>query len=141
VSRREGRKAKRQEVIRRYLEEGGNRNTASTQYYYWSQRYDASEAPSSKASEAARTPRFSGEPVLLRVEANGRILIPGELREAMELGDEGKVAARIEDGELRLMAPRVALRRLQEKAKALGVDGRSIIDEFISEKRKEAERE
>lgn len=134
ITRKTGRRAKRQQVIEKYVTEGGNRNTASTQYYYWSRsrQYGDRTAKGTSATCA---------PVLLRVEANGRLLIPADLREAMELGEDGKVTARLVEGELRLISPRTALRKLRETAKRLAPDGASVVDEFIAEKRDEAARE
>lgn len=135
ITRKTGRRAKRKQVIDAYVSEGGNPNTASTQYYYWSQKFKSDEM-------ADATPRRAGdEPVQLRVKSNGRVLIPAELREAMELGPDGKVTARIVDGELHLITPAVALRKLRDMARKLVPEGASVVDEFIAEKRKEAARE
>lgn len=136
ITRRTGRRAKRQQVIEKYVAEGGNPNTASTQYYYWSRKYADRDAAPDESAGRGQTDRMR-----LRVESNGRVLIPASLREQMDLGEDGKVTARVVDGELRLIAPRTALRRLREKARRLVCDGTSVVDEFIAEKRKEARRE
>ncbi|GIL01712.1 MAG: hypothetical protein BroJett030_16110 [Alphaproteobacteria bacterium] len=135
ITRKNGRRARRKQVIDAYVAEGGNANTASTQYYYWSQKFDADNG-------AEKLPtRSSGQSFQLRIESSGRLVVPAELREAMELGPDGRVTARVVDGELRLVTPSVALRKLREMARKLVPDGRSMVDEFIAEKREEAARE
>lgn len=135
ISRKQGARARRRQVIEKYVAEGGNPNTASTQYYYWSQKY----APSDAEQDAPDRGRQNF--IQVRVEPNGRVLIPAVLREQMDLGEDGKAAARVVDGELRLISPRMALRKLRERARQLVPDGGSVVAEFIAEKREEAERE
>jgi bifunctional DNA-binding transcriptional regulator/antitoxin component of YhaV-PrlF toxin-antitoxin module len=129
ISARAGRKARRREVVEAYAAEGGNPNTASTQYYYWS-----------RAQEPAATPARAGGSLRLTVDGQGRVTLPPEVLEGIELGPDGRVTARLLDGELRLITPRVALRRLRAIARRLG-PGESVVDEFIAEKRREAARE
>ena len=71
----------------------------------------------------------------LSIDAQGRLTIPRELREAMLTGADGKVTARVENGELRVIAPRVALRRAQEIARKYKKPGESVVDEFLAERR------
>jgi bifunctional DNA-binding transcriptional regulator/antitoxin component of YhaV-PrlF toxin-antitoxin module len=80
-------------------------------------------------------------PVHLTVAADGRLLIPAEMRRAMHLDASGRVTARVVDGELHLITPRTALRRLRAIARRLAPDGDAVVDEFIAEKRREAELE
>lgn len=134
ITARNGRKARRKDVIEAFVAEGGNANTASTQYYYWSLKHaEAVGAPVSR-------PAVDG-PWALRVDGSGRLQLPQELREAMALGESGRVTARLVDGELRLLTPEIALRKLQAKARELGLEGRNIVDEFIAERRIEAANE
>ena len=114
-----------------YVSEGGNEGTAFTQYSYWK-----------KATLARReAPAGEGRPVQLRVDAAGRLEIPPDLLAAMQLGEDGRVTARVDGGELRLIAPRAALRRLRTAARELAPDGWTVVDSFIAEKRREAELE
>jgi bifunctional DNA-binding transcriptional regulator/antitoxin component of YhaV-PrlF toxin-antitoxin module len=77
----------------------------------------------------------------LYIGANGRVVIPAAARAAMQLGELGKVTAVLEDGELRLISPLVALGRLQKLIKERVKPGTSLADELIAERRAEAERE
>ncbi len=78
---------------------------------------------------------------VLKVASDGRFVIPAAARAAMELGEEGKVTAYLEDGILKLVSPRVAIRQIQEMLKPYRSETDSIVDEFIAERRAEAARE
>ena len=79
--------------------------------------------------------------VSLKVGAGGRILIPSAVREAMKIGEGDSVLAWLEDGELHLVSPQVALRQAQELARKLIRGAESLADELIVERREEARRE
>ncbi|ESQ77558.1 hypothetical protein ABAC402_00080 [Asticcacaulis sp. AC402] len=88
---------------------------------------------------------FSEAPVApfqqqLQIGADGRVLIPLELRRAMKLGADGRVNAELIDGELRLYSPAVALEKIQKMFEPFRSES-SIVDELIAERRAEAERE
>jgi hypothetical protein len=68
------------------------------------------------------------------------VIIPAAARAAMRLAGNGVVTARLENGELRLISPAVALARLQNLVRQ-HAGGRSLVDELIAERRAEAERE
>ncbi len=133
ITAEKGRRARRGEVVEAYVAEGGNANTGSTQYYYWSR---ATRKPQPKT--LGKLPRG---PMQLRVGEDGGLVLPAELTTGIELGPDRKVTARLVDGELRLITPRVALRKLRTAAKALAPEGMAVVDDFIVEKRREAERE
>ena len=107
ITREKGRRAERREVIERYVAENGNRNTAGTQYQYWKKRYDEPPRAPAPASPEEH-PRAVG-PQPLKVGPDGRLLIPLDMRKAIALGDDGRVTARVEAGELRLVTPTVAV--------------------------------
>lgn len=88
------------------------------------------------APALAEKPRWT-----LYIGANGRVVIPAAARAAMKLGELGKVTAVLEDGELRLISPLVAITRLQELVKKLDKGTGSIADELIAERRAEALKE
>lgn len=132
VTREKGRRAKRREVIERYVAERGNRNTAGTQYQYWKKDYDAPRRGSVPAlSEEQRTigPRS------LKISRDGRILIPVDMREAIGLGDDARVTARVEAGELRLVCPALAVRQIQARMRKYKKPGESIVDRFLADRR------
>ena len=132
ITREKGRCAERREVIERYVAENGNRNTAGTQYQYWKKHHrETRSASASASSEKLR----EVEPQPLKVAADGRVLIPVEMREAMALGEDGRVTARVEAGELRLVSPAVAVRRMQARMRKFKKPGESIVDQFLAERR------
>lgn len=90
------------------------------------------------ASDARPKP---GEPVSLQIGADGRVLIPVDLRRQMKIDDRGRLTARIVDGELRLITPALALERLQALARQQDKGSGSVVDELIAERRREAETE
>jgi len=97
----------------------------------------ADEARRSGVAEAS-TPFDSQRAVTLRVAPNGRVVIPAGLRDALGLDDNPVLIARLEDGELRLTPPAVALRKAQALARTLVPEGVSLADELVAERRSEA---
>jgi len=79
--------------------------------------------------------------ISLKVDAGGRVLIPVAVREAMQIGEGDTVLAWLEDGELRLVSPQVALRQARELARKLIRGAGTLADELIAERREEAGRE
>jgi AbrB family looped-hinge helix DNA binding protein len=77
----------------------------------------------------------------LKVDGNGRILIPAAVRDAMRVGEGGTVLAWLDNGELRLVSPHVALRQVQDLARKLIEGDDSLADELIAERRDETRRE
>jgi bifunctional DNA-binding transcriptional regulator/antitoxin component of YhaV-PrlF toxin-antitoxin module len=77
----------------------------------------------------------------LNIGTDGRVVIPAAVRAKMDLGVKGDVTAHLENGELRIVSPKVALRRFQEYAKASGMATGHVVDDFIAERRAEAARE
>jgi bifunctional DNA-binding transcriptional regulator/antitoxin component of YhaV-PrlF toxin-antitoxin module len=103
-------------------------------------------SPSDQQGFAEEQAGYRGPPAApqrwtLKVAPDGRFVIPAAARAAMELGNEGKVTAYIEDGVLKLVSPAVAIRRIQEMLKPYRSETGSIVDEFIAERRAEAARE
>lgn len=138
LSREKGRKAKREEVISAYVAEGGNANTASTQFSRWN-KFREGEDPGS-ASKPAHS-RSDG-PVQLVVGSDGRVVIPAALRRQMALDPDAVVTALIdEDGVLTIVSRRAAIRRAQRLARLFDRGRGSVADELIAERRAEAQRE
>jgi bifunctional DNA-binding transcriptional regulator/antitoxin component of YhaV-PrlF toxin-antitoxin module len=79
----------------------------------------------------------------LKVAADGRFVIPAAARAAMELDEDGAVTAYLQDGELRLVSRRTAIRQVQAMVKEHrenhGLTG-SVVDELIAERREAAAR-
>jgi AbrB family looped-hinge helix DNA binding protein len=75
-----------------------------------------------------------------RVNEQGRLVIPAELRAAAGIKPGSDVVLEARDGEVRIRSVDAAVARVQEKYKRLA-RGRSIVDEFLAERREDATRE
>jgi AbrB family looped-hinge helix DNA binding protein len=77
----------------------------------------------------------------MRVNENGRIVIPASFRRALgiHIGDE--VILRIEDDELRITTLRRRLRRAQRLVRKHVKPDTSLVDELIAERREAARHE
>lgn len=78
---------------------------------------------------------------VVRVDAQGRLLVPKELRDAIDMRPNENVTLLVEDGELVVLTVTAATRRIREIAAPYATPGRSLVDELIAERRAEAERE
>jgi AbrB family looped-hinge helix DNA binding protein len=74
-------------------------------------------------------------PVRLKVGADGRVLIPAELRKAAGIAPGSTVDAEVVDGELRLIPFAEKLRRVQALLAPLKRPGVDEIEEFLAERR------
>ena len=129
LTREKRRAATCREVRERYVAEGGNRHTANTQYSHWKADYDS--------RVANRAPDAPGnvDPRPLRVAPDGRLLIPAEMRQALQLGEGGHVVAHVESGELRVMAQSVSIEQVQARMRKYRRPGVSEVDEFLAQRR------
>jgi hypothetical protein len=130
ISSRAGHRATRDEVLAAMRAEGGNPNTAATQYSAWKKSYDTRK-PVSETSEFIR----------LNIGDDGRLLIPQELRALMMISANGLLTARVENGELRVLSPRAAVHQLQQIIRENDTGQGSPVDELIAERRAEALKE
>lgn len=78
---------------------------------------------------------------VVRVDAQGRLLVPKELREAVGMRPGENVTLLVEDGELVVLTVAASTRRIREIAAQYSAPGRSLVDELIAERRAEAQRE
>lgn len=131
ISRETGHRAGRREVVDRFVAEGGNPATANTQYQLW--RTSHASASGSRPAEERDTGNIPEQH--LGVASDGRLLIPRDVREAMDLDADGRVTARVVNGELRLLSTRAAIRRIQAEAKRLKTPGLSEVDAFLADRR------
>ena len=76
-----------------------------------------------------------------RLGEGGRIVIPVEYRQALGLNVGDEVILCLEDGQVRIMTLRQAIKRAQELVSRYVPQGRSLADELIAERRLEAENE
>ncbi len=127
-----GRKATRKEVMDAYAREGGNTNTASTQFSQWNKI--PFEVPPTRVKKAVV---LDVPPVQLEIGRDGRVLLPLEIRTALRLGESTTLTAEVQDGVLTLMSPRTAVIKLRQLIKATDTGTGSVVDELIAERRAE----
>lgn len=79
--------------------------------------------------------------VRAKVTQGGRIVIPVEMRNKLgiEIGEEVNIT--LEEGSLSVSTSKQALERLRLKVRPKNGAKRSVVDEFIADRRKEAENE
>ena len=77
----------------------------------------------------------------LRVNENGRIVIPAAFRKALgiEIGDE--VVLRLQADELSITTQQHRIRRAQQRARQYLKPGSSLVDELLAERREAARNE
>jgi hypothetical protein len=124
-----GELARRKDVIDAYVAEGGNPNTASTQYHYWKTARD------DQTGSQGTSPARSAAPRRLRVEVDGRVALPPDVMAALNLDGDRAVSVWVEDAELHMVAPREALKKIHGLLAPLKREGESIVDEFLAERR------
>lgn len=132
ITRETGRLAKRREVRERFVAEQGNAGTANTQYQYW--RADQAAPPADRTA-AATAPLANISPRTLKVTPDGRLQVPRDLCEAMQLDADGLVTVRVDAGELRVVSRTVAIRQTQARMRPYRKPGESVVDEFLAERR------
>jgi len=77
----------------------------------------------------------------LRVNENGRVVIPAEFRKALGINAGDEVVLRMEDDELRITTPKRRLERAQRLVRKHVKPGASLVDELIAGRREAARRE
>ena len=96
-------------------------------------RDSAAVRPSSQADGPSK-----GERRLLKLGPDGRLLIPADWRQAMQLKDNDTLVAHLVDGELKLHGSSVGLRKAQAILRRFVPEGVSLADELIEDRRREA---
>jgi AbrB family looped-hinge helix DNA binding protein len=77
----------------------------------------------------------------MRVNENGRVVIPASYRKALGINVGDEVLLRIEDDEVRITTLRRRLEQARRRVRRYVKRGRSLADELIAERREAAERE
>jgi AbrB family looped-hinge helix DNA binding protein len=77
----------------------------------------------------------------MRVNENGRVVIPASYRKALGINVGDEVVLRIEDEELRITTLKRRLAQAQRRVRRYVKPGRSLADELIAERREAAKRE
>ena len=75
----------------------------------------------------------------VRLGAQGRLVVPAPIRNALGFRPGETLVARIEDGHLVIEKPEAVERRLHERFRKF--EGRSLAEELIAERREEARKE
>jgi AbrB family looped-hinge helix DNA binding protein len=76
-----------------------------------------------------------------RLNENGRIVIPAEIRKEMALNPGDIVVMVLEDGVLKIESQRTRIRQVQQSLSRLIPAGRRLSDELIENRRNEARQE
>ena len=77
----------------------------------------------------------------MRVNENGRVVIPASFRKRLGIRVGDEVVLRIEDDELRITTLRQNIERVQRLVRKHVKRGRSLVDELIAERREAARNE
>lgn len=77
----------------------------------------------------------------MRVNENGRVVIPASYRKALGIKAGDEVILRMEDDELRITTMKRRLERAQRRIRQYVKPGVSLVDELIAERREAAKRE
>ncbi|HUI42950.1 MAG TPA: AbrB/MazE/SpoVT family DNA-binding domain-containing protein [Terriglobia bacterium] len=79
--------------------------------------------------------------IRLRVNENGRVVLPVAFRRALDIRPGDQVLARLEGDEVRITTLRHRLERAQRHVRQYVKPGVSLADELIAERREAARRE
>jgi len=77
----------------------------------------------------------------LRVNENGRVVIPAAFRKALGINAGDEVVLRMEDDELRITTLKRRIERAQRLVRKHVKPGTSLVDELIAERREAAKDE
>lgn len=124
-------KVKRADVVEAFVAEGGNPNTASTQFHYWKRERES----------LLRQSPPEAVPVTLQVKEGGRIVLPSDLRSLLGVVEGDALTGKLVDGELRLMSRSAAIRKAQEIVRRYVPEGTSLVDDLLADRREEFRRE
>jgi AbrB family looped-hinge helix DNA binding protein len=77
----------------------------------------------------------------LKVNENGRVVIPASFRKALGIKAGDEVVLRMEEDELRITTMKRRIERAQRLVRKYVKPGTSLVDELIAERRREARNE
>ena len=77
----------------------------------------------------------------LRINQNGRLVIPASFRKALGIKPGDEVILQLEEDELRITTMKHRIERAQRRARQYVKPGVSLVDELIAERREAAKRE
>ncbi|MBV9217221.1 MAG: AbrB/MazE/SpoVT family DNA-binding domain-containing protein [Acidobacteria bacterium] len=79
--------------------------------------------------------------ITTKVSEGGRIIIPAEMRRKFGLSVGDTVNLRDDDGYIEISTPKMALEKLRKRLRDVVPEGVSLVDELITERRREGENE
>ncbi len=79
--------------------------------------------------------------VRMKLNENGRVVIPAALRAALGVKAGDELVMRIEDGELRITTLKRRIERAQNHVRKFARPGASLVDELIAMRREAAKHE
>ncbi|HMD99408.1 MAG TPA: AbrB/MazE/SpoVT family DNA-binding domain-containing protein [Terriglobia bacterium] len=79
--------------------------------------------------------------IRLRVNENGRLVLPASFRKALDICPGDQVLARLEDDEVRITTLKHRIERAQRHVRKFVRPGRRLADELIAERREAAKHE
>jgi AbrB family looped-hinge helix DNA binding protein len=79
--------------------------------------------------------------VRLRVNENGRVVLPAAFRKALNIRPGDRVLARLEGNEVRITTLKHRIEQAQHHVRQFVKPGRSLADELIAERREAAQHE
>lgn len=127
LTRRTGTRARRSDVIEAYAQEGGNRNTAGTQFQIWKQEFDA----------RVRQLQSPSPPTAVQLKDGGRVLLPVEVRETLGLREGETLFAHVVDGEIHLVPRATALKRAQDLVRKFIDPQARLVDALLDARKDE----
>lgn len=132
ITHKNGRLARRQEVMDQFAKEGGNPNTASTQYSQWNSWAKSRQMK----SPAVGIQNLNSQAI---IGSDGRILIPLEIRNALNLASNKPLNLIVKNGELIISPPKSALNNLRNLIANSDKSDISVVEELINERKREFE--
>ncbi|MFZ0805327.1 MAG: AbrB/MazE/SpoVT family DNA-binding domain-containing protein [Candidatus Sulfotelmatobacter sp.] len=79
--------------------------------------------------------------VRARINENGRVVIPAAFRKALGIKTGDQLILSMEDDELRITTVKRRIERAQRRVREYIKPGRSLVDELIADRRREARNE
>lgn len=81
------------------------------------------------------------EQIRVRMNENGRIVIPSQVRKALGIRPGDEVILELDDHEVHLTTLRQRIAKAQERVRKYIPEGVSLVDELIAERREAAKHE
>lgn len=73
-----------------------------------------------------------------KIISGGRVQLPAGVRRQLSLSEGDTILIEVVDGEVHLRPVRASIRRIQDLMRPYVIEGQSIVDELIADRRREA---